>query len=137
MQTLDKTLIDLETKFWQSIVDQDTEVAVSMLSEPALLVSPHGAMKFDHAGYRKMAEQGSMVLKSFELKDVEVVFPNDSTAILTYGVKQAMASRGKTGSVSQEMQEMADSSTWIQTGDGWRCVMHTETPIEQKDMTRH
>ena len=88
MQTSSKTLIDLEKRFWQSLVDQDTDTAVALLSEPALMVSSHGAMKFDHAGYRKMAEQGSMVLTSYELSDVEVVFPNDTTAILTYGVKQ-------------------------------------------------
>ena len=127
MRTSSKTLIDLETRFWQSIVDQDADTATSMLSEPALMVSSHGAMKFDHAGYRKMAEQGSMVLTSFELSDMEVVFPNDSTAILAYSVTQQMADRGKPGGVTQQM---ADTSTWIMTDEGWRCVMHTETPVE-------
>ena len=28
-------------------------------------------MKFDHAGYRRMAEQGPMVITSFELGDME------------------------------------------------------------------
>jgi hypothetical protein len=127
MRTSSKTLIDLETKFWQSMVDQDPDTATAMLNEPALMVSSHGAMKFDHAGYRKMAEQGSMVLKSFELSDVEVVFPNDTTAILTYEVKQSVADRGKSQPVTQQM---ADTSTWILTDDGWRCVMHTETPVD-------
>ena len=132
MRTSSKTLIDLETRFWQSIVDQDADTATSMLSEPALMVSSHGAMKFDHAAYRKMAEQDSMVLKSFELKDVEVVFPNDTTAILTYEVEQNVADRGQSKGVTKQM---ADSSTWILTDDGWRCVMHTETPIDTA--TRH
>ena len=135
MQTSSKTLIDLETKFWQSMVDQDADVAVSLLEEPALMVSSHGAIKFDHAGYRKMADEGSMVLTSFELNDVDVVFPNDTTAILTYRVKQGVAGRGKTKSTTQEM---ADTSTWIQSEDGsWRCVMHTETPVDKKQTTRH
>jgi hypothetical protein len=75
MPTPSKTLIDLETKFWQSMVDQDTDTALEMLTEPALMVSSARAMKFDHAGYRKMAEQGSMVLTSFELSDMEVFSP--------------------------------------------------------------
>lgn len=125
-----KTLVDLETKFWQSLVDQDADTAVSLLCEPALMVSGHGAMKFDHAGYRKMAQEGPMVLKSFELSDVEVVFPTDTTAVVTYRVKQAVADRGKSKSTTQEM---ADTSTWVQSGDeSWRCVMHTETPIDRK-----
>ena len=57
-----KVLVDLETKFWQSMVDQKPDVALRMLH--TLMVSSHGAMKFDHSGYRKMAEQGSMVLTS-------------------------------------------------------------------------
>lgn len=135
MRTSDKTLIDLETKFWQSMVDQDPDTAVSLLSEPALMVSAHGAMKFDHAGYRKMAEQGSMVLTSYELHDVEVVFPNDTTAILTYRVKQETANRGESKGT---VQEMADTSTWVRSGsDDWRCVMHTETPVADKAAQWH
>ena len=129
MPTPNKTLIDLETKFWQSMVNQDTDTALEMLSEPALMVSSHGAMKFDHAGYRKMAEKGSMVLTSFELSDVEVVFPNETTAVLTYHVKQGVAPRGKGESTAQEMN---DTSTWVQNGKRWQCVMHTETPAEAK-----
>jgi ketosteroid isomerase-like protein len=125
MPTPSKTLIDLENKFWQAIVDQDADTAVEMLAEPSLMVSSHGAMKFDHAGYRQMAEKGTSVLKSFELSDVNVVFPNDSTAILTYHVKQQMAQRGDGKGA---LQEMNDTSTWIKTGDRWQCVMHTESP---------
>jgi len=98
-----------------------------MLLEPALMVSSYGAMKFDHAGYRKMAEHGSMVLTSFELSNVETVFPNDTTAILTYRVKQAVTPRRSGKSTEQEMN---DSSTWIRTPDGWKCVMHTEPPVD-------
>jgi len=133
MPTPSQTLIDLEKKFWQSMIDQDTDAAVAMLSEPALMVSSHGAMKFDHAGYRKMAEQGSMVLTSFEFTDPQVVFPSENTAIVTYGVKQGVAARGQSDGA---IQEMVDSSTWIRTDQGWRCAMHTETPVEKKDV-RH
>lgn len=125
MATPSKTLMDLEKKFWQSMVDQDTDAALEMLVEPALMVSSHGAMKFDHAGYRKMAEQGSMVLTSFELSNMETVFPNDTTAILSYHVRQEVAPRG---SGDRTEQEMNDTSTWVRTADGWKCVMHTETP---------
>lgn len=135
MQTSSKTLIDLETRFWQSMVDHDTDLAVSMLCEPALMVSAHGAMTFDHAGYRRMADQDSMVLTSFELNDVDVMFPNDTTAILTYRVKQNVAPRGKG---KGKTTEMFDTSTWVRSGNhDWRCVMHTETPAEQKARKSH
>ncbi|MGO4393470.1 nuclear transport factor 2 family protein [Variovorax sp. M-6] len=128
MQTASKTLIGLETRFWQSIVDNDANVAIDLLTEPAMMVSSHGAMKFDHAGYRKMAEQGSMVVRSFEIKEVEVVFPTDTTAVLSYRVRQGISPRGKKDVVTEDMN---DTSTWVRDGEKWRCAMHTETPVAQ------
>lgn len=126
MQTAERMLIDLENSFWQSMVDEDTETAVSMLSEPAVMVSAQGAMKFDHAAYRRMASHGAKVLKSFELSDMDVLFPAEGMAVLTYRARQSMAPRGG-GSVI--MEEMADSSTWVRRDGKWQCVMHTETPV--------
>jgi len=126
MHTEKRMLIDLEKSFWQSMVDEDTETAVSMLSEPAMMVSPHGAMKFDHDGYRRMASHGSMVLKAFELSDMDVLFPAEDTAVLTYRARQSMAIRGGSHHTTQEM---ADSSTWVRKEGRWQCVMHTETPV--------
>lgn len=128
MQTASRDLIGLENKFWQALVDEDTDTAIGLLDEPALMVSSHGAMQFDHAGYRKMAEQGSMVLKSYKLSDMNVVFPRDDMALLTYRVKQAMGERGKPG--DEVNQEMADSSVWTRKDGQWLCVMHTETPVD-------
>jgi hypothetical protein len=125
MSTPRSTLIELETRFWQSLVEQDVETALEILNEPAVMVSSHGAMKFDHDGYRRMAENGPKVLKSFELSDMQVVFPNESTAVVTYRVKQGVAPRGKDHGT---VEEMNDSSTWIKVGTDWQCVMHTETP---------
>ncbi|RQP22803.1 nuclear transport factor 2 family protein [Piscinibacter terrae] len=131
MQAASKNIIDLERKFWQSMVDEDTDTALAMLDEPSLMVSSHGAMQFDHDKYRQMAEHGTMVIKSFELSDMNVVFPTEQTAVLTYHVKQALAERGKS---KLTHQEMADSSVWMHKGGKWVCVMHTETPV---DTTSH
>lgn len=125
-----QSLVDLETRFWQSMVDQDADVAVALLHEPALMVSSHGAMQFDHAGYRRMADQGSMVVTAFDFDDMQVVFPNENTAVLTYHVKQQVAPRDKKG--NSVTQDMNDSSTWIKVGDSWKCVVHTETPAGKK-----
>lgn len=88
-----KTLMNLETKFWQSMVDQDSDSALQWLHYPALMASSQGAMKFDHAGYRKMAEQGAMVVTAFALSDMEVMFASETTAVVTYRVKQTVAAR--------------------------------------------
>lgn len=122
-------LIDLEMKFWQALVDDDADAAIELLGDNALMVSSQGAIQFDHDGYRKMAEQGPSKLTDFELTDVNVMFPNDSTAILTYHVKQTLAQRGEgNGNSTGSVQEVNDTSTWVKTGDRWQCVAHTETP---------
>ena len=126
MTTPSQTLIDLETKFWQSMVDQDTSAALKLLHDPACMATGHGATKFDHAGYQKMAEQGSMVVTSFALSDVEVMFPTATTAVMTYRVKQSVGARDGGNS---KTQDMSDTSTWVHLGNRWQCVLHTESPM--------
>lgn len=126
MHTQERMLIDLEKSFWQSMVDEDTETALSLLNEPAVMVGPRGAFRFDHAGYRKMARQGPTELRAFELSDMEVLFPTDATAVLTYRARQSTAPRGRE---ELSTQQMAYSSTWVCREGRWQCVMHTETPM--------
>jgi hypothetical protein len=132
MATSAKTLIELETKFWQSMVDQDADAALQLLHDPSQMASSKGAMQFDHAAYRKMAEQGAMVVTSFELSHVEVVFPTETTAVLTYQVKQTVAKREGGKSSESSTQNMSDTSTWVHAGKRWQCVLHTESEMEEK-----
>jgi ketosteroid isomerase-like protein len=127
-----RTLIDLEKKFWQAMVDQDDDTAANLLAEPALMVSGQGVIRFDRAAYRKMAQEGQLMLTSFELNDCEVMFPNDATAIVTYRVKQGVS--GRDGG-TPTTQEMNDSSTWVLEGSKWLCAMHTETPAGKQGST--
>lgn len=127
MQTSNSELIALENKFWQSMVDEDTDTALSMLAEPSLMVGTHGAMTFGHDEYRRMAEHGTMVIKSFELSDMNVIFPSEDTAVITYKAKQSVSTRGKSEQINQEM---IDSSVWTRQEGEWRCAMHTETPFD-------
>jgi hypothetical protein len=131
--TTKTTLIDLETKFWQSMVDQDTDAALQLLHDPSQMASSHDAMKFDHAGYRKMAEQGSMVVTAFTLSDIEVLFPSETTAVMTYLVKQTVAAREGGKSAEGTAQDMTDTSTRVYVDQRWQCVLHTESQMEAKN----
>ena len=68
-----------------------------------------------------------MVVTSFALSDVEVMFPTDTTAVLTYRVKQSVEARDGGHSTTQDM---SDTSTWVQSGNRWQCVLHTESPMD-------
>jgi hypothetical protein len=114
----------LEKAFWQSMVDGKPQVATEMLSEPALMVSGHGAMKFDHAGYTKMANDDRHRLVDYRFSDMDVIFPKEDVAIATYRVNQKVEMQGK-----PVEKDVYDTSTWIKVGDQWRCVAHTESEL--------
>jgi hypothetical protein len=125
MQGTDKELIALEQRFWKSMVDGETDVALDMLAEPAGMVSSHGAMQFDHAGYRKMADNDDYKLLSYELSDFNVLRPTDDVAILSYEVVQTTKMKDH-----DESARMCDSSTWVRRDGKWLCAIHTETPMQ-------
>ena len=112
----------LETAFWQSMVDGKADVATGMLTEPALMVSGHGLHKFDHAQYEKMAADDSYRLTGFQISDFDVVFPTQDVAVASYRVRQSMEAKGKALT-----EEVFDSSTWVKLGEAWKCVAHTES----------
>ena len=113
----------LEQSFWQSMVDGDVKVATGMLTEPAVMVSGHGASKFDHAGYERMAADDRYKLVDYKLSKFDVVSPTEDVAIATYHVAQSMEREGEAVET-----EAFDSSTWVKLDAGWKCVAHTESP---------
>ncbi len=118
---------ELEKAFWTSMVAGKPEVATAMLTEPAMMVSGHGAMKFDHAAYTKMANDDAYRLLEYTLSDMDVISPTEGVAVASYRVDQKMEMHGKT-----VQMEMYDTSTWIRMDDQWRCVMHTESQTVNK-----
>jgi len=117
----------LENAFWKSLVDGEPEVATRMLTEPALMVSGHGAMKFDHASYTRMANDDRHKLVDYEISGLDVVFPREDVAVATYHVDQEMQMDGK-----PLRNQVYDTSTWVKVDGAWRCVMHTESPVVKK-----
>jgi hypothetical protein len=121
-----QTIVDLETRFWQSMVDKDAKLARTMIADECLIAGPSGAMKIDPAKYEAMTRDGNWNLDGFEFDDVEVIFPSETVAVVAYKVHQTGTLKGKTMDMT-----CADSSTWVKNGMGWKCVAHTETIIAQ------
>ncbi|HWU52301.1 MAG TPA: nuclear transport factor 2 family protein [Tahibacter sp.] len=117
----------LERAFWDSMIAGKPEIATGMLTEPAVMVSGHGANKFDHAAYTRMAKDDRYKLVDYSISDMDVIFPRDDVAVATYQVDQRMEMQGK-----PVQMNVYDTSTWVKVGGDWRCVMHTESPVERK-----
>ncbi|MGO4739151.1 nuclear transport factor 2 family protein [Bosea sp. 2KB_26] len=120
-----QTIIDLETRFWQSMVDKDAKLAKSMIAQECLITGPMGAMKIDPDRYEAMTEEGRWTLQSFKLSDVDVIMPTDEVAVIAYTVHQKGDMKGKPMDMT-----CADSTTWVRDGQSWKCALHTETMLQ-------
>ena len=121
----------LEKAFWNSMVAGKPDVATGMLTEPAVMVSGHGATKFDHAAYTRMANDDRYKLVDYTISEMDVIFPRDDVAVATYHVDQKMEMQGK-----PLQMNMYDTSTWVKLDGKWRCVMHTESPVADKQQEK-
>jgi hypothetical protein len=119
-------IVDLEARFWKTMVDKDAKLAKTMIAAECLVAGPSGTMKLDPEKYEAMTEDGNWELDTFAFNDMKVIFPSDTVAVVAYKVRQ-------TGALGGEKMDMtcADSSTWVRQGGAWKCVLHTETILNQ------
>ena len=125
-QSKEKTIIDLEQKFWRAMVDKDIEGSVVMLTEKSILTGAQGAALLTHDDYRGMARQGDSLwqLKSFQLDDVKVMFPSKDVAVIAYTVTEEMEVEGKPLTL-----KAADATTWLRLDGEWLAALHTESVL--------
>ena len=118
-------IIDLETRFWQSMKDKDVDTAKSLIAKEGLVTGPMGTMTMDPDKYAQMTREGQWTLQNFKMDKVEVVQPNSDSAIIAYEVRQ-------TGDMKGQPMDLrcADSSVWVKEGGDWKCALHTETILE-------
>ena len=120
----EQEIIELENKFWQSIVDDDIDASVAMLDKRSVVTGAQGVATMSHDDYRRMAEQGAgtWVLKSFKLDDVQVSFPTGDVAVIAYKVTEDMDVEGKPLTL-----RAADATTWVRKDGAWLAALHTES----------
>ena len=121
-------IIDLETRFWQSMKDKDVDTAKSLIAQEGLVTGPMGTMTINPEKYAQMTRDGQWTLENFEMKKVEVVQPTPDSAIIAYEVHQTGDMKGRPMDL-----RCADSSVWVKEGSDWKCALHTETILEDSN----
>ena len=118
-------IIDLETRFWQSMKDKDVEAAQALVADVTLVTGPHGTMRADPAKFGQLMREAPWTLDRFEMSDVDVIFPSDDVAVITYKVHE-------TGEMEGKPMDMvaADSTVWARAGGDWKVALHTETILK-------
>ena len=120
-------VVDLETRFWQSIKDKDVATAQAMIADESLVTGPHGTMRLNPAKFGQLMREAPWTLDRFELSEVDVTFPGDDVAVITYKVHETGEMEGKPMDMTA-----ADSTVWVRDGDEWKVALHTETILEPK-----
>jgi hypothetical protein len=120
----EKTIIELETRFWQSIADKNADAGVAMLDDKSIVAGAQGLALLRHEDYRRMAAQGEKLwsLKSFKLDDVKVAFPTEDVAVIAYKVTEQIEVEGKPLTL-----KAADTTTWVRKSGKWLAALHTES----------
>ena len=117
-------IIDLEKKFWDTMISKDADTASAMIANPSIVVGPQGMSSIKPGDFAKMMEGSKWTLDSYKFQDVEVSFPVKDTAIIAYKVRQ----KGAMGGKHYDM-ECVDSTTWIKSDGKWLSAIHTETML--------
>lgn len=125
MNASKQQIIDLETRFWQSMKDKDAPTAQAMIADDCLVTGPMGTMRVDPEKYGQLTREGTWRLDEFQFSDVDVIFPTDDAAVIAYKVHQTGELKGKPMDLI-----CADSTTWVRDGDSWKCALHTETILQ-------
>jgi hypothetical protein len=125
-QADEQKIIDLERRFWRTMMDKDTEASVSMLPDKSIVTGAQGTAVLTRDDYRRMAKQGEKLwqLKSFRLDDVSVIFPRQDVAVIAYKVTEEMEVEGKPLTL-----KAADATTWIRQDGEWLAALHTESVL--------
>ena len=118
-------IIDLETRFWQSMKDKDPEAAKALIADDCLVAGPMGSMRLDPEKYAELTRKGDWRLDDFEFSNVDVLIPTEDVAIITYKVRQTGEHHGQPMDL-----RAADSTAWARDRGTWKCVLHTETILE-------
>jgi hypothetical protein len=120
--TSKQDIIELENKFWQTMIDRDVDTAAAMMADASIVTGAQGAMTIDAKTFAKMMKEGTWELRSFKLDKLQVQFTNDDTAIIGYEVTEKLVVDGKPLELTAY-----DASVWTRVDGDWKCALHTES----------
>ena len=108
MSPQSNAIVELETRFWQTLKDKDSKAAGAMIADVSLASSSQGTMRMNPDKFEELTRNNKWALETFEFSDVEVIFPSDDVAVIAYTVHQ-------TGTIHDGPMDLtcADASTWV------------------------
>jgi hypothetical protein len=122
-KTIENELLDLETRYWQAIKDQDVDAALKLTDDSCIVAGAQGVASIDRMAMEHMMKSANYTLNAFEFdKGVHVHKVTDDVAVIAYKVHEDLTVEGKPVSL-----DAAESSTWVKRDGRWLCAVHTES----------
>lgn len=115
-------IVALERQYWQAIQDQDIDTLTRLTDHPCIVAGAQGVASIGEEMFRKMMQDTSWKLNSFEVSNVQARQLRDDVVIVAYKVREVLTVDGK-----QLTLDASDASTWIRRDGQWACALHTES----------
>ncbi len=115
-----EAIISKEKAAWQAFKDKKADEFKKLLSTDLVSVYADGM----HNLQQEVDAMSKMDMKSFDLSDFNVVFPNKKTAIITYKAKIEATSDGKDVSGTYNV-----GSVWHTANGQWVGIFHTDSKV--------
>lgn len=113
-----EAIISREKAAWQAFKDKKADEFKKLLSTDLVTVYAEGM----HSLQQEVDSMSKTDMKSFDLSDFNVVFPNPKTAIITYKAKIEATSDGKDVSGTYNV-----GSVWHTANGQWVGIFHTDS----------
>jgi len=119
--SLEKALIEREKAVWETVKNKQFDAFRKYYSDNFRSVSSGGVSDINQEaeGVRNVD------LKDYSLTDIKVVFPNKSTAVLTFKVTVQGSYKGQDISGAYYA-----SAVWVNQGGEWLVILYTEAKAE-------
>jgi hypothetical protein len=122
MASPNKDAIEAKEKAaWQSFKDKKSDDFKKLLSPDLVAVYSPGISNLQ----KELDAMSKTDMKSYDLSDFNVVFPDPGTAIITYKAKIEATSEGKDMSGTYNA-----ASVWRMTKGQWQAIFHTDMKEE-------
>lgn len=121
MAEMEKTVIDLEKKAWESFRTKNVEEMRKVAAPGSRDVTASGVQEAEVS----IKDIGNTELKDVTFSDWKVSFPVPDTAIVTYKDTQTSSYKGKDRSGSYY-----SSAVWVKIDGKWKNALYTETKAE-------
>ena len=123
-KTIEKKVVELETRYWKAIQEQDADTALRLTDDPCIVTGAQGVGRIGHQALGGMLRAAPWKLHEFELSNVQVHMLRDDVGVVAYDVKEVLTVEGKPVTL-----QAVDTSTWVRTGRRWVCAVHTEAIV--------